>query len=197
MNKLNVLVGIPCLVSLALACSDTLQPTPIAVPSTSSDTPTQTHSTMGDLPAPLLSEDAAISILRNFLIDCIASWDKVHEPLFSWDREFKRGGSVPTGQERDLWNRFTTQASSARYVGLTTIPGAHRGLEQPTETWVIVGPGLERTGGGSEQVLGTWEVHAGHRIAWPLDGPARIALEEFKRPLDLYYDPDCTGYRNR
>ena len=144
----------------------------------------------------LLSEEAAASILRDFLIDCIASWDVIHEPrdlpTHLGGGEFERGGSVPTGEARDWWYNLALQHLSARYAGTTT---AIWSGGQEIETWVVVGPGLERTVNGFHPTPGTWRIFAGRRVAEPLDGPARIALEGFMRPLDLKFDRDCSGYR--
>ena len=144
----------------------------------------------------LLSEDAASSILRDFLIDCIASWDVVYESSSlpsPYGRKFERGGPVPTGEAREWWEALARQPVSSRYAGITDKTDV-RNREEHLETWVVIGPGLTREGGGLQVIQGTWRVYAGQRIAEPLDGPARVALEEFKRPLDLSFDRDCSGY---
>ena len=63
-------------------------------------------------------------------------------------------------------------AWSAQYHGVTE-------LGRPVaETWVVIGPGLER-GESRFIVLGRWKVRAGYRGADYLDAPARLALEEY------------------
>jgi hypothetical protein len=51
-------------------------------------------------PGLLLTSDAAASILRNFLVDCVASWDVIHKSISSMSPKFERGGPVPTGELR-------------------------------------------------------------------------------------------------
>ena len=203
----------------------------------------------------LLTEEAAASILRNFLVDCIESWNVVHGPTstpnptvtptppttptpesgatksgglrtrgqtyeewmeqfdristasvqsarhratIQWERVnpgFTRGGPVPTGAQLEWWNNLVRQPMSARYAGTTKDANPSTDIETYLETWSVTGPGVERTGDGYSPVPGTWRVFAGRRIAEPLDGPARLALAEFKRPLDPHYDPDCSGYQ--
>ena len=201
----------------------------------------------------LLTEEAAASILRDFLIDCIESWNVVHGPTStpnptvtltppisptpesdakksvdrprpnlrartsepfnfdkwlahsarleaarSWERAnpgFTRGGPVPEGTQLEWWNNLVRQPMTARYAGTTKDTNPSTDIETDLETWSVTGPGIERTGNGYSPVPGTWRVFAGRRIAEPLDGPARLALAEFKRPLDPHYDPDCSGYQ--
>ncbi len=141
----------------------------------------------------LLTEEAAASILRDFLIDCIESWSVEHEPRFGYS--FTRGRPVPEGAQLEWWNNFARQPLTARYAGTTKDTDRRTGIETHLETWSVTGPGIERTGNGNLPVPGTWRVYAGRRIAEPLDGPARLALAEFKRPLDPRYDPNCSGYQ--
>ena len=200
----------------------------------------------------LLTEEAAASILRNFLIDCIESWTVVHGPTSipkptvtptpptlestatksggprtrgwtynewmnqlagaragamqraklratrEWERAnpgFTRVGPVPMGSQLQWWNELVRQTMTARYAGTTKTTDPSTNIETHLETWSVTGPGLERTGDGYSPVPGTWRVFAGRRIAEPLDGPARLAHTEFKRPLDPHYDPDCSGYQ--
>ena len=228
----------------------------LAACQTSSEAPSSGPSavtgTSGGEIALLLTEEAAASILRDFLIDCIESWNVVHGPTstpnptvtptpptpesdatksvgprprgwtyddwmnqlaqarggavqraklratIEWERAkpgFTRGGPVPRGAQLEWWNNLVRQPMTARYAGTTKDPDLSTGVETYLETWSVTGPGIERTGDGYSPVPGTWRVFAGRRIAEPLDGPARLALAEFKRPLDPHYDPDCSGYQ--
>ena len=97
----------------------------------------------------LLSEDAASSILRDFLIDCIASWDVVYESSSlpsPYGRKFERGGPVPTGEAREWWEALARQPVSSRYAGITDKTDV-RNREEHLETWVVIGPGLNPRGG--------------------------------------------------
>ena len=69
---------------------------------------------------------------------------------------------------------------SARHHGVAEVPNVYsrRGTAIETETWVVIGPGLE--GVGSQAAApGRWQVYAGHQRAYYLDPPARLALEEY------------------
>ena len=72
-------------------------------------------------------------------------------------------------------------AWSASYHGVTEVPptsSLRSGTKTKDETWVVIGPGLER----AESQLATpgrWKVYAGHRRAYHLDSAARLALEEY------------------
>ncbi len=115
-----------------------------------------------------------------------------------WERAnpgFTRGGPVPTGTHLEWWNNLVRQPMAARYAGTTQDTNPSTDIETDLETWSVTGPGIERTGDGYSPVPGIWRVFAGRRIAEPLDGPARLAIAEFKRPLDPHYDPDCSGYQ--
>lgn len=72
-------------------------------------------------------------------------------------------------------------AWSASYHGVTEVPNTANlmpGTNTEAETWVVIGPGLERA--GSQFVVpGRWKVYAGHRSAYYLDPPTRLALEEY------------------
>lgn len=163
----------------------------------SSSSPAAVETSSGET-ALLLTEEAAASILRDFLIDCIESWKVEHESRLGY-YTFKRGGPVPEGAELEWWNNFARQPLTARHAGttLTTDIDRRTGTQVETylETWSVTGPGLKRTEDGYSPVTGIWGVYAGRRIADPLDGPARLALAEFKRPLDSNYDPNCSGYQ--
>ena len=69
---------------------------------------------------------------------------------------------------------------SASYHGVTDVPNQYNPNRTAieAETWVVIGPGLERTG---DQLVspGRWQVYAGHQRAYYLDAPARLALEEY------------------
>ena len=83
-----------------------------------------------------------------------------------------------------IWQPETTGdfAWSASYHGVTEVPNSYTraGTAIEAETWVVIGPSLERV----ESQLATpgrWKVYAGHRRAYYLDPPARLALEEYDR----------------
>ena len=70
---------------------------------------------------------------------------------------------------------------SANYHGVTEVPistNPVRGSNTKAETWVVIGPGLDRSGSQSA-TPGRWQVYAGHQRAYYLDAPARLALEEY------------------
>ena len=69
---------------------------------------------------------------------------------------------------------------SASHHGIAGVPNMYSriGTAIETETWVVIGPGLERAGSESA-ALGRWQVYAGHQRAYYLDAPARLALEEY------------------
>ncbi len=94
----------------------------------------------------------------------------------------------PSEQEKKSWlidlATGTTGdfAWSASYHGVTEVPNSYTraGTAIEAETWVVIGPSLERV----ESQLATpgrWKVYAGHRRAYYLDPPARLALEEYDR----------------
>ena len=115
----------------------------------------------------------------------------------------QRNAPVPSGKQREWWTDLATETDgniewSARYHEVTKSDTTKLvRIQRGTETWVVIGPGLERTQGTFAAVPGRWQVYAGYRIAYPLDGPARLALTELKKPLDTYFDRDCSGYLKR
>ena len=119
------------------------------------------------------------------------------------ERKMKRGAPLPSEQEQTWWMNLATGTArdvtwSAQYHGVTEIPNSFDRLSRDSinsETWIVVGPGFGRAGTELEVVPGRWKVYAGHRLAYALDAPARLAIEEYKKPLDPYFDPDCSGYR--
>ena len=166
-----------------------------------SDSGTSPQQSLESGPAWLLSEESAISILQTFLKDCLLSWDGAYEGQINVARtndrrarDFSRrkGRVIPTAtplspadyqlppsaQEKKSWlmDLATGTAGdilwSAQYHGVTELG------QTEDETWVVIGPGLER----AESQLATpgrWKVYAGHRRAYYLDPPARLALEEY------------------
>ena len=138
-------------------------------------------------PALLLSEGSAISILQTFLQDCLLGWDE------RWDGRYKTSPynekNPLTEQEMNrLMNLLMDLATGengdfewlASYHGVTELPGMASRYEPEAETWVVIGPGLERA--GSQVVVpGRWKVYAGHQEAYYLDAPARLALAEYDR----------------
>ena len=137
-------------------------------------------------PALLLSEESAISILQAYLQECVLSWAGPNRfstynranPLSEQEKERLRDLLIDlaTGENGDFeW--------SASYHGITEVPNtANRmtGTNTEAETWVVIGPGLERTG-SPIVVPGRWKVYAGHRSAYYLDASARLALAEYTR----------------
>lgn len=128
-------------------------------------------------PALLLDEKSAISILQTFLHECLLGWDAVYSP-----------NQIPTSeQEKKSWLMDLATGTSgefdwsASYHGVTEVPDtANRitGTTTEAETWLVIGPGLERA--GSQLVVpGRWKVYAGYRRAYYLDASARLAYEEF------------------
>ena len=157
----------------------------------------------------LLSEESAISILQHFLQECVQSWDDAYKGQQisndAWRNRAARfsrelGTVVPTytprppdqyrlpqsEQEKKSWlSDLATGTTggivwSASYHGVTEVPNtANRaGINLEAETWVVIGPGLERAGSQSA-APGRWKVYAGHRRAYYLDAPARLALAEY------------------
>ena len=165
-----------CLVAIAMmACG------PSATTSESESSTNQKQPAESD-PALLLSEESAISILQTFLHECLLGWDAVYSP-----------NQIPTSeQEKKSWLiDLATRTSgdfdwSASYHGVTEVPDtANRitGTTTEAETWLVIGPGLERA--ESQLVVpGRWKVYAGYRRAYYLDAPARLAYEEFNKWLN-------------
>ncbi len=145
----------------------------------------------------LLSEDSAISIVQTFLQECVLSWNVEHVSAY---RKMQRGGPVPSDQGwwMDLASGKTGGIEwSTQHHGVTEVLFNHgiRAVPQTfAETWIVIGPGFRRVASGLAVVPGRWQVYAGHRSPYALDAPARLALEEYKRPLDSYFDRNCSGY---
>ena len=188
---MQIFLVVMCLIAMAMmACG----PSTAALKSDPSASPKQPKESS---PALLLSEDSAISILQTFLQECVLSWDVEHESYSG--KKMQRGKPVPPEQEKKWWIGLATGeirdiAWSARHHGVTELPYPYGSLTGVAETWVAIGPGFERAGSDLKTVPGRWKVYAGHRIAYPLDASARLALEEYKKPLDTSFDPDCRGY---
>jgi hypothetical protein len=144
----------------------------------------------------LLSEDSAISILQTYLQDCVLRWDTVYKALLA-DREdsiavWGEGSSwippavapIPSDRVKmrlmDLAIRTNGEIVwSAKYHGVTELPDSFDFDRQSSETWLVIGPGFKREGSDLETVPGRWKVYAGHREAFYLDAPARLALQEY------------------
>ena len=128
-------------------------------------------------PALLLDEESAISILQAFLLECVLNWDK------GYSNEVP-----PSAQEKKSWLMDLATGTSgefewsAIYHGVTEVPDtANRaGYNLEAETWVVIGPGLERAESQSV-VPGRWKVYAGQQRAFYLDAPARLAYEEYNK----------------
>ena len=91
---------------------------------------------------------------------------------------------LATGTIRDMdW--------SARHIGIAEVPGvfSRKGTAVEVESWVVVGPGLQRAGGESVVTQGRWQVYAGHQKADYLDAPARLALEKYDSYDSCPQDP--------
>ena len=130
-------------------------------------------------PALLLAEESAISILQTFLQECVLNRDRSYglakgDLLQEADQQKKSWlMDLATGTTGDF-------AWSASYHGVTEVPNtANRaGTNEEAETWLVIGPGLERP--GSQVVVpGRWKVYAGHQRAYYVDAPARLSLEEY------------------
>jgi hypothetical protein len=125
-------------------------------------------------PALLLSEESAISILRAFLQDCVLGWDNLPDRKNLPSEENKsRLIDIATGTTGDIvW--------SASYHGVTEVPNSYTraGTAIEAETWVVIGPGFERAR-SQLAAPGRWKVYAGHRKAYYLDAPARLALTQY------------------
>ena len=184
-----------CLLAIALTACDTT-----SAPVSESGSSTSQTQVEESGPALLLSEDSAILILQTYLQDCVLSWSVEHESYFK--EEMERGRPLPSDEEQKWWMDLATGSVgdtvwSAQYYGVTDFPAPYNRRLPSTETWVVIGPGLQRATGELEIVPGRWKVYAGHRIAYSLDAPARLAMEEYKKPLDTYFDSDCSGYSER
>ena len=147
----------------------------------------------------LLSEDSAISILQTYLQDCVLRWDTVYKArLAEREASIALWGEMswtpppaiaPTPSERvkmwlmDLAIRTNGEIVwSAKYHGVTELPNSFDLLSGDTissETWLVIGLGFKRDGSDLEPVPGRWKVYAGHREAFYLDAPARLALQEY------------------
>ena len=91
---------------------------------------------------------------------------------------------LATGTIRDMdW--------SARHIGIAEVPGvfSRKGTAVEVESWVVVGPGLQRVGGESVVTQGRWQVYAGHQRADYLDVPARLAQEMYNKYGSCPRDP--------
>ena len=138
-------------------------------------------------PALLLDEESAILILQTFLQECLLSWDR--------RRDAQRDGQLPQfEQQKNSWLMDLATGTtgdfawSASYHGVTEVPNRYTPLRTAVEaeTWVIIGPGLERP---ESQVVvpGRWKIYAGHQRAYYVDAPARLALAEYNRPIPIKY----------
>ena len=128
-------------------------------------------------PALLLDEESAISILQAFLLECVLNWDKGYSNEIPQSAQEKKSWlmDLATGTSGDFeW--------SASYHGVTEVPNTANlaGFNLEAETWVVIGPGLERA--ESQLVVpGRWKVYAGQQRAFYLDAPARLAYEEYNK----------------
>lgn len=155
-------------------------------------------------PALLLTEDSAISILQAYLQDCVLSWDRAYKGRVAYRENLivqnedpglfstrvTPGPTIspppPEREQKRLLDLATKSfggiAWSAQYHGVTELPNSFdrmSGEKVSSETWVVIGPGFERAGSDLETVPGRWKVYAGHRQAFYLDAPARLAFQEY------------------
>jgi hypothetical protein len=125
-------------------------------------------------PALLLSEESAISIPQTFLQECVLSWDGAYAQQEAEQQKKSWLMDLAIGTTGDF-------AWSARYHGVTEVPNTANivtGTNEEAETWLVIGPGLEKA--GSQVVVpGRWKVYAGHQRAHYVDAPARLSLEEY------------------
>ena len=137
-------------------------------------------------PVLLLSEESAISILQTFLQECVLGWDIVYANYARGMAYQKRDAQQipPSAQERKSWLMDLANGTigdftwSAGYHGVTDVP--RNVYMSKAETWVVIGPGLERA--GSQLVVpGRWRVYAGIDNAYYLDAPARLALDDYRK----------------
>ena len=150
-----------------------------------SDSGTSTQQPEASDPALLLSEESAISILQAYLQERVLSWDGPNR--FSTYNSANPLSEQEKKRLKDLLFDLATGENgefewSASYHGVTEVPNSYTraGTAIEAETWVVIGPGLERA--GSQFVVpGRWKVYAGHRRAYYLDAPARLALAEYTR----------------
>ena len=145
----------------------------------------------------LLSEDSAISILQTYLQDCVLRWDTVYKArladrensialwgeMYSWTPP-PAIAPIPSDRVKmrlmDLAIRTNGEIVwSAKYHGVTELPDSFDFDRQSSETWLVIGLGFKREGSDLETVPGRWKVYAGHREAFYLDAPARLALQEY------------------
>lgn len=177
------------LLAVSLAAIAMIACSPSATTS-ESDSGTNPKQPVESNPALLLDEDSAILILQTFLQECLQSWDgpyrtsqyNVKNPLT--EQEMKQLKNLlmdlATGENGDFpW--------SANYHRVTEVPNVYTPLRTAVkaETWVVIGPGLERA--GSQVVIpGRWKIYAEHQRASYVDAPARLALEEYNRFLTCY-----------
>ena len=188
-------VAIFLLVMAVTAC------TPTSAPVSESGRSTDPIQIEDPGPASLLSEESAISILQTYLQDCVLRWDTAYKTRLAEREEsialaeilsFSRPpppAVAPTPSERvkmwlmDLAIRTNGDIVwSAKYHGVTELPnsfGRQSGHMISSETWLVIGPGFKRAGSDLETVPGRWKVYAGHRKAFYLDAPARLALQEY------------------
>ena len=125
-------------------------------------------------PALLLAEESAISILQTFLQECVLNWDRSYAQQEAEQQKKSWLMDLATGTTGDF-------AWSASYHGVTEVPNTVNiltGTSEEAETWLVIGPGLERA--GSQVVVpGRWTVYAGHQRAYYVDAPAHLSLEEY------------------
>ena len=162
------LVVMSLMLMATMACDPASTPVPESFSTSKPPQPT-IH-----LPALLLSEDSAISILQTFLQECVLNWDRSYAHQEADQQKKSWLMDLATGTTGDF-------AWSTSYHGVTEVPDtANRvtGTNEEAETWLVIGPGLERA--GSQVVVpGRWKVYAGHRGSYFVDAPARLSLEEY------------------
>ncbi len=145
--NLTMLVVVFFVAIAIMACRPSAMPTE----SESSASPKQSEQSG---PALLLDEASAISILQAYLQECLHNWDEVYP-----------GGIPQAAQEEQSWlmglatGTVDGIAWSASYHGVTEVPNRYslRGTAIEAETWLVIGPGVERADSRSV-VSGRWKV---------------------------------------
>ena len=145
-------------------------------------------------PSLLLDEESAILILRTFLQECLQSWDERWDGPYNTS-EYNEKNPLTEQEMKELMNLLMDLATgtagdfpwSASYHGVTEVPNRYTRIRTAVEaeTWLVIGPGLERA--GSQVVVpGRWKIYAEHQRAGYVDAPARLALAEYNRFLTCY-----------
>ena len=170
-------VALLSLITVAiLACSPFGEPTPDIPATVAAIVETKVAGVTDETaPSPALSASGAMSILRHYLVSCIASW----------------GPATRTEEQVNFFRNLATEAngdtpwSASHHRTDIGTPRGKAGLPAVRERWSVVGTGFESIRPALIPAPGTWLVTAGRPIAKPLDGPARLADLEFRRQIPM------------